>query len=175
MRYVKDDVIKEDFLFCKPLRTTTKAADVKKPVDNFFKNNSLSWYKVSAVCSDGAPIMLGRKSGFGAVVKADAPHIIDTHCILHRQPLATKTLPPKLTEVLKIVDCVNYKRTSALRHCIFSELCKEMGSEFEVLLYHSNIRWLSRRQVLNRVFAVRVELALFFQEHQQCHADCFKN
>ncbi|KAF2344876.1 hypothetical protein FHG87_024368, partial [Trinorchestia longiramus] len=45
----------------------------------------------------------------------------------------------------------------------------------EVLLYHSNIRWLSRRQVLNRVFAVCVELTLFLQQHQQCQADCFKN
>ncbi|KAF2352879.1 hypothetical protein FHG87_016367 [Trinorchestia longiramus] len=151
-RYVKDDVIKEDFLFCNPLTTTTKAADVKKLVNNFFKNNSLSWDVVSAVCSDRAPVMLGRKSGFSAVVKADAPHIIVMHCILHRHALATKTLPPKLAEILKIVvESVNYIRTSALRHRIFSELCKEMGSEFEVLLYHSNIPWLPRGQVLNRV------------------------
>ncbi|XP_075696915.1 protein FAM200C-like [Rhinoderma darwinii] len=176
VRYVKDDVIKEDFLFCKPLTTTTKAADVKKLVDDFFKDNNLSWDMVSAVCSDGAPVMLGRKSGFGALVKADAPHIIVTHCILHRHELSTKTLPPKLAEVLKIVvECVNYVRNSALRHRIFSELCKEMGSEFEVLLYHSNVRWLSRGQVLNRVFALRVELALFLQEHQHRHADCLKN
>ncbi|KAF2347970.1 hypothetical protein FHG87_021274 [Trinorchestia longiramus] len=141
--YVKDDVINEDFLFCKPL-TTTKAAEVKKPVDNFFKDNCFSWDMVSAVRSDRVPVTLGRKSGFGAVVKADAPHIIVTHCILHGHALATKTLPPKLAEVLKIVDCVNYMQSSALRHRIFSELCKEMGSEFEVLLYHSNIRWLSR-------------------------------
>ncbi|XP_040275822.1 protein ZBED8-like [Bufo bufo] len=176
VRYVKDDVIKEEFLFCKPLTTTTKAADVKKLVDDFFKDNNLSWDMVSAVCSDRAPAMLRRKSGFGALVKADAPHIIVTHCILHRHALATKTLPPKLAEVLKIVvECVNYVRNSALRHRIFRELCKEMGSEFEVLLYHSNVRWLSRGQVLNRVFAVRVELALFLQEHQHCHADCFKD
>ncbi|KAF2360771.1 hypothetical protein FHG87_008473 [Trinorchestia longiramus] len=175
VRYVKDDVLNEDFLFCKPLTTTTKAADVKKLVDNFFKDNSLSWDLVSAVCSDRIPVMLGRKSGFGAVVKADAPHVIVTHCILHRHALAIKMWPPKLAEVLKIVDCVNYMQSSALRHRIFSELYKEMGSEFEVLLYHSNIRWLSRGQVLNRVFAVRVELALFLQEHQQCHADCSKN
>ncbi|CAI5692330.1 protein ZBED8-like [Oreochromis niloticus] len=131
---------------------------------------------VSAVCTDGAPVMLGKNSGFGVLVKADAPHIIVTHCILHRHALATKTLPPKMAEVLKtVVECVNYVRNSALRHRIFSELCKEMGSEFEVLLYHSNVQWLSRGQVLNRVLAMRVELALFLQDHQHCHADCFKN
>ncbi|XP_073525434.1 protein FAM200C-like [Phyllobates terribilis] len=176
VRCVKGNMIKEEFLFCKPLTTATKAADVKKLVHDFLRDNNLSWDMVSAVCTDGAPVMLGRKSGFGALVKADAPHIIVTHCILHRHALATKTLPPKMAEVFKtVVECVNYVRNSALRHRIFSELCKEIGSEFEVLLYHSNVRWLSREQVLNRVFAMRVELALFLQEHQHCHADCFKN
>ncbi|XP_054591621.2 protein FAM200C-like [Nothobranchius furzeri] len=144
VRYVKDDMIKEEFLFCKPLTTTTKAADVNKLVDDFFRNNNLSWDMVSAVCTDGAPVMLGRKSGFGALA-----------CV------GNKTLPPKMAEVLKIVvECVNYVRNSALRHRIFSKLCKEMGSEFEVL---------------NHVFAMRVELAQFLQEHQHCHADCFKD
>ena len=176
VRYVKDDMIQEDFLFCRPLTTTTKAADVKKLVDDFFRDNDLSWDMVSAVCSDGAPVMLGQKSGFTALVKADAPHMIVTHCVLHRHALATKTLPPKLAEVLKIVvECVNYVRNSALKHRIFKELCNEMGSEFEVLLYHSNVRWLSRGKVLNRVFAMRVELALFLREYQHFHADYFEN
>lgn len=90
--------------------------------------------------------------------KTDAPHIIVTH-ILHRHALATKTLPSKMAE------CVNYVRKITLRHCIISELCKEMGSEFEVHLLHSNIH----------VFAMHVEIALFLQEHQHCHADGFKN
>ncbi|KAJ3583706.1 hypothetical protein NHX12_015820 [Muraenolepis orangiensis] len=120
--------------------------------------------------------MLGRKSGFGALVKADAPHIIVTHCVLHRHALATKILPPKLAEVLQIVvESVNYVRNSATKHRIFNELCKEMGSEIEVLLYHCNVRWLSRGKVLYRVFAMHVELALFLREHQHCHADYFKN
>ena len=36
VRYVKEDVIKEDFSFCQPLTTSTKAIDVKKLVDDFF-------------------------------------------------------------------------------------------------------------------------------------------
>ena len=31
--------MKKDFLFCKPLTTSTKAIDVKKRVDNFFRDN----------------------------------------------------------------------------------------------------------------------------------------
>jgi len=163
VRYLKDDVIKEEFLFCKPLTTTTKAADLKKLVDDFFRDNNLSWDMVSAVCTDGSPVMLGSKSGFGALVKADAPHIIVMHCILQRHALATKTLPPEMAEVLKIVvECMNYVQNSALRHRMFSELCRGMGSEFEVLVYHSKIRLLSCGQVLNRIFDLRGELAPVF-------------
>ncbi|KAF2347140.1 hypothetical protein FHG87_022103 [Trinorchestia longiramus] len=80
---VKNDMIKEDFLFCRPLPTTTKAADVKKLVDDFFRDNDLSWDIVSAACSDGAPVMLGQKSGFSSLVKANAPHTHwqQKHCL----------------------------------------------------------------------------------------------
>ena len=43
--------------------------------------------------------MLGQKSGFGALVNADAPHITATHGVLRRHALTTKTFPPKLAEV----------------------------------------------------------------------------
>ena len=90
VRYGKEDVKKEDFLFCQPLITTTKAAEVKKFVDNFFRDNDLSWHIVYAICLDGARVILKRNSGFGTLLKADAPHITVTHCLLHRHALATK-------------------------------------------------------------------------------------
>uniref|UniRef100_UPI00358F8E77 serine/arginine repetitive matrix protein 1-like n=1 Tax=Myxine glutinosa TaxID=7769 RepID=UPI00358F8E77 len=52
VRYVKGDEIKEDFLFCKPLTTTTNAADVKKLVDDFFRSNGLSWNMVTKVTNN---------------------------------------------------------------------------------------------------------------------------
>ena len=84
-----------------------------------------------------SPSHVGRKSGFGALVKAHAPHIPVTHCLLHRYVLATKTFPPKFSEVLTIV--VDYVQNSALKHCIFKKLCNEIGHEFEVLLCYSNV------------------------------------
>ena len=124
---------KENFLFCQPLITTTKAAEVKKFVDNFFRDNDLLWDIVYAICLDGARVMLERNSGFGTLLKADAPHITVTHCLLHRHALATKTFTPKLAEVLKIVvKYVSYVRNNAMKHRILKELCNEMNSEFEV-------------------------------------------
>ena len=41
VRHVKEDGIKKDFIFCQ-LLTSTKAIDVKKLVDNFFRDNNLS-------------------------------------------------------------------------------------------------------------------------------------
>ena len=131
------------------------------------------WYIVYAICLDGARVMLERNSGFSALLKTDAPHITVTHCLLHRHALATKIFTPKLAEVLKIVmEYVNYMRNNAMKHCIFKKLCNKMSSEFEVLLYYSNVWSLSRRKMLNRVFTLRVNLAVLLRERQHRHADC---
>ena len=36
VRYIRNKTIEEDFLFCRPLETTTKASDVLKLVEDFF-------------------------------------------------------------------------------------------------------------------------------------------
>ena len=120
--------------------------------------------------------MLEQSSGFDTLLKANAPHITVTHCRLHRHALATKTFTPKLTEVLKIVvEYVNYVRNNAMKQRIFKELCNEISSVFEVLLYYSNVWLLFRGKMLNRVFTLRVKLAMSLREHQHRHADCFEN
>ena len=140
VHYGKEDVKNKDFLFCQPLITTTKAAEVKKFVDNFFRDNDLLWHIVYAICLDGTRVMLERNSGFGTLLKTNAPHITVTYCLLHRHALATKTFTPKLKEVLKIVvEYVNYVRNNAMKYRIFKQLCNEMNSKFEVLLYYSNV------------------------------------
>ncbi len=40
-----------------------------KKVTDYFTESGLSWDNVCAVCTDGAPAMLGSKSGFVARVK----------------------------------------------------------------------------------------------------------
>ena len=120
--------------------------------------------------------MLERNSDFGLLLKTNAPHITVTHCLLYRHALATKTFTSKLAEVLKIVvEYMNYEQNNAMKRLIFKELCNEISSVFEVLLYYSNVWWLSRGKMLNRVFTLRVELAVLLREQQHRHADCLEN
>jgi hypothetical protein len=75
---------KTEFLFCKPLETTTTARCMLKVVSGFFEEHGTQWKNLCAVCTDGAPAMLGCRSGFQALIKNVAPNAIGTHCVIHR-------------------------------------------------------------------------------------------
>jgi hypothetical protein len=63
--------------------------------------------------------MLGNISVFTTLVKKEAPHVIVTHCYLHRHALETA-----LKEVLSTVTKVNnFIRSRSLDHCIFKTFC----------------------------------------------------
>lgn len=180
VRYVLNDTVKEEFLFCRELKATTTAKDIFDEVDRFFREEGLPWEMLLAVCTDGAPAMIGAQSGFKALVQKKCPEVIWTHCAIHRQVLVAKTLPPELKEVMAVVvKAVNFIRGRAVNHRIFRELCSEIGSEFQALLFHTEIRWLSKGRTLNRFLALREEIMHFLEEKQQSDLanmigdDCF--
>ena len=108
VRYYKNEKIKEDFLFGKPLQTSTNAADIFDLIDDFFKEHSIKSEKLCGIYSDGAPAILGYKSGFQSLVKKVTPEVIGTHCIIHRQVLAIKTLPEPFKEALeRVIKAIN--------------------------------------------------------------------
>ena len=49
VRYVADDRINEEFLFCQPLETTSKAVDVFQMLIDFFDKTELSWSKLTSL------------------------------------------------------------------------------------------------------------------------------
>ena len=115
--------------------------------------------------TDGAPAMLGNRSGFAALMRKEVPNIIVTHCILHRHALVSKCPPTELKNVMSIVvRSVNFIRGHALNHRLFQVFCQEIGSEHSVLLFHTEVRWLSRGRVLTRVMELHEEIGQFLQE-----------
>uniref|UniRef100_UPI00358EA82C protein FAM200C-like n=1 Tax=Myxine glutinosa TaxID=7769 RepID=UPI00358EA82C len=167
VRHVNDGAVKEDFLFCEDLKTSLTAKDVMQLVKDFFAKHDLDIKVIGSVCTDGAPAMLGNKSGFSALMKKEIPDLQVTHCFLHRHALASKTLPPNLKKVLDTcVKIINWIRGRALNHRIFKSFCEDLGSEHSVLLFHTEVRWLSRGQALTRFFELREEIKVFLEERE---------
>ncbi|XP_034277935.1 zinc finger BED domain-containing protein 5-like isoform X1 [Pantherophis guttatus] len=165
VRYINDGNFKDEFLFCKPLETTATGHDVFDTVGSFLKEHKISWEKVCGVCTNGASAMLGCRSGFQRLVLNESPKVIRTHCMIHWQILAMKTLPQELQEVMKsVISSVNFVKASSLNSQLFSQLCNELDAPNNALLFHTEVRWLSRGKVLKHVFELRDELKMFFNQ-----------
>ena len=147
------------------MSTTSKGKDIFNVLNDFFKENKLDWGRLVGGTTDGAPSQMGRKSGFQAHIKAVSPSIISVHCFIHRFALCAKVLPAKLLICLnRVVKIVNFVKTSALNTRLFKLLCEDLRSSHPCLLYHTKVRWLSRGNTTKRLFKMRNELLLFFQQ-----------
>ncbi|KAL4125866.1 hypothetical protein QTP88_010103 [Uroleucon formosanum] len=143
VRGIFQDEIFEDLLFCKTLKTSTK------------------------VCMDGAKAMSGHITGLVGHIKKVSAECKFTHCVLHREALAAKHLSEELKKVLdQSVKIVNSIKTRPQKSRYFKILCQDMGNLHENVLLYTEVRWLSRGNVLSRVFELREELHIFFTEHK---------
>ncbi|KAE8287193.1 Zinc finger BED domain-containing protein 5 Transposon-derived Buster1 transposase-like protein [Larimichthys crocea] len=120
--------------------------------------------------------MAGRRGGLQALIKRVSPNVQWTHCMIHREALASKQLSPDLHDVMTdVITTVNYIKTRPVKARIFSALCEEMGSDHTAVLFHSESRWLSRGKVLSRVFELRDEICIFLEEEENELAHKFNN
>nr|XP_023021166.1 zinc finger MYM-type protein 6-like [Leptinotarsa decemlineata] len=96
-----DNTIVEDLLFCKSITGSAKAQDLFEILDKFITENGLNWGKCIGVCTDGARSMSGKYGGIQALIRKKAPNAMWTHCIIHREALASKSMSFELNQVLE--------------------------------------------------------------------------
>ncbi|KRY25349.1 Uncharacterized protein T01_6065, partial [Trichinella spiralis] len=95
--------------------------------------------------------MCGKNSGVVTRILKQSPNASWTHCSIHRKALVSKTISDDL------------KNSKPLQSRLFEKLCEEMGSCHKSLLFHSEVRWLSRGKVLTRLVELREEVAIFLK------------
>uniref|UniRef100_A0A8C4UKQ9 SPIN-DOC-like zinc-finger domain-containing protein n=1 Tax=Falco tinnunculus TaxID=100819 RepID=A0A8C4UKQ9_FALTI len=148
--------VTEELAALKSIKGTTTGEDIYEKVCQTMNDLELDWGKLFSVTTDGAPSMVGSMKGVVARInkemdKRSHPHPIAIHRIIHQQALCCKSL--KLDSGMKIVvSCVNFIRAHALNHRQFQEFLSELNVAYEDILYHTEVRWLSRGRVLKRFY-----------------------
>ncbi|KAF2891766.1 hypothetical protein ILUMI_14407 [Ignelater luminosus] len=140
IRFLNDNkTFQEELLFSQELETTSQDTDVMNVISQYFEKHALMWQKLAGFCTDGVPAVLGSRSGLAALIKKKNPYAITTHCVIHRQALAAKTLPECFAITMKTAIKLWTRNT----------------------FFHTEVPWLSKGNMLSRLYELREEVKLF--------------
>ncbi|UYV63708.1 hypothetical protein LAZ67_2005380 [Cordylochernes scorpioides] len=156
----------EELLELVPMHGTTTGEDIFNCVYDLLQKYNLPQSKLTSVATDGAPSMTGKTNGFVALLRkklseiSDGSNIHHTHCIIHQEVLCTKVI--KMENVLTpIKKSINFIRSRGLNQRQFSLFLTELESEYSVLSYYTEVRWLSCSKVLKQFWDLKEEICQF--------------
>ncbi|KAK2722757.1 hypothetical protein QYM36_003074 [Artemia franciscana] len=98
--------------------------------------------------------MVGRYRGLISHLERIIPQVTAIQCVIHRQHLAAKNLSGKLHQSLQFVINADNEISNALNSRLFAKFCDENDEEFQQLLLHTEVRWLSKGACLARFYSV---------------------
>ncbi|XP_076132871.1 general transcription factor II-I repeat domain-containing protein 2A-like [Alosa pseudoharengus] len=159
--------ITEELLDLRSLKGTTRGIDIFEAVSAAMNDINLPWDKLCGVTTDGAPAMTGERNGMASMVcrkvRESGGEAVKMHCIIHQEALCAKTVD--VNGVMDtVVKTINLIRAKALNHRQFQTFLSEVEAEYGDVIYHSDVRWLSRGSVLHRFYSLRSEIDRFLKE-----------
>merc|ERR1712055_1206571 len=134
----------EEQLFARKVLTNKTGKDIFEVVVDFFREKGIPLKNIIAFTTDGEPAMTSRHRGFFAFLKKAVPDVFTIHCVIHHQHLVAKNLSGQLHNTLNIViKSLNKVKAHAHNSQLFCALCNEHDEEFNFLVLHTEVRWLS--------------------------------
>ena len=130
-----------------------------------FSENKIPISNVIGFASDNCNVMMGKHSGFQALLKKDVPSVFILGCICHSLALcaskAASVLPSWLESFMKGVG--TYFSKSSKRQHEYQLLQEAVSVSNKKILKLSTTRWLSRGMVISRLIEQWDALKIFFQ------------
>lgn len=152
----------EELLTLLPLHDRTTGEQLFDTFDDFMTKHGISYENLTSVVTDGAPSMVGREKGFVRFVQKKNRSVLAFHCIIHSSVLCAKLNNSFAQIMTKVMKLINYLRSkSALQHRQLKAFLQESCSEYEDLLLHNEVRWLSKGKALDRVWLLKAEIQTF--------------
>ena len=151
VRYIFQKDVHEDMLCALLLPINTTAVELFKFLNDYI-SRKLNCSFCVGICTDRAAATTGQLSGFTTQVKEVASECESTHCVIHREVLASRKMSPELNVLQDVIKIINHIKVHALNSHLFAQLCEEMDTEHTCLLLYTGVRWLSKGRSPVRVF-----------------------
>ncbi|XP_026475840.1 protein ZBED8-like [Ctenocephalides felis] len=168
VRFIREEKMCQELLFAKSLKTDTKGETIFFALDEFFKEKGIPLRNILSVATDGAPAMVGRYKGFFAFLKKKVPNAFAVHCVIHRQHLVAKNLSERLHNSLQyVIRATNLIKSRAKNDRLFKQLCIDNDEEYNRLLLHTEVRWLSKGACLDRFYKLFNSVLEFLKDNNE--------
>ena len=156
--------IHEELLQAVPLHGTAKGSDIYNSLVSV-ANAYGGFEKCSSVVTDGAPAMVGRKTGLVGLLKTNGVNCPTLHCIIHQEVLCTKALQMSdiMSSVMAIVNIIR-GGNKAQRHRKFVQFLNDLDAKYDDVPLYSKVRWLSAGNTLQHFFSLRKEILFFLRD-----------
>ena len=110
-----------------------EASSIVAAIEEFYKKYMLEMHKMVMFTSDGAAVMLGRRNGVAVKLKERIPHLVQQHCVAHREDLG---IADTWKEVKLLQDIKTLMRTiysmfsrSTTNRCKFQDIATACENE----------------------------------------------
>ncbi|KAL3831818.1 hypothetical protein ACJMK2_023520 [Sinanodonta woodiana] len=160
--------VMEELLKVTPMHGHTTSQDIFRKLCDAIVDAGLPWKNFAGITTDGVPSMTGNINGLVARVQRKLEEngvekAVALHCIIHQQALCSKCL--KFDNVMSdVVKYINHIRSRGLKHRQLCAFLKEIESAYEDVIYFTEVRWLSRGNVLKRFIELRAEIKAFMEK-----------
>jgi len=175
VRFIHEKKSHEEMIFALSLASDTKSTSIFHAVQQYYNAKEIPMRNIIQCATDGAAAMSGKHRGFVALMKREIPGLIGIHCVIHRQHLVARNISPELNEVMNtVIKCVNKIKARSLNDRLFRLLCQENDEHFERLLFHTEVRWLSKGTCLTRFYSLFDTILQFLTTADPKMADSVK-
>ena len=135
-------------------------------VTDLFSQNEVATQKLIMFTSGGASVMLGRSNGVQAKLKAIVPHLLEFHCVAHREALAVSHAYNSIDNFVQLESTLraiySYFSHSSTRLERLKLVFNVLDKKFVRLQKLFGIHWLNRLQALKAIVKSYEALILYF-------------
>ena len=142
-----------------------EASSIVTAIEEFYKKYRLEMHKMIMFTSDKAAVMLGRRNGVAVKLKECIPHLVQQHCVAHREDLgiSDRWKEVKLLQDIETLMRIMFPRSTTKR-CKFQDIAAACENEAIAFKPLNKVRWLSCHFALRAIIKNYDSLIAYSEE-----------